>query len=159
MGKVGTPRSVMCPHGILGKRKCKDCNNAWARAYILKRNKGRRGPVIVPLEERFWLKVQKTETCWLWIGAHHPQGYGNITVSKGKTKPAHILSWEIHFGPIPEGMKVLHSCDNPPCVKPDHLFLGTQTQNIADMDAKGRRSRGKAHSDACNKAIREKMTS
>lgn len=88
-------------------------------------------------EERFWLRVNKTETCWLWTGALDKDGYG---VSLDKR--AHRHSWIIGFGPIPDGMSVLHSCDAPPCVRPGHLFLGTTRDNVDDKIAKGRQAIG-----------------
>lgn len=91
--------------------------------------------------QRFWAKVQKTNSCWLWIGGCKRTGYGRI-VKKGK-KPkidAHRASWILHNGPIPEGVYVLHDCpngDNPACVNPDHLWLGTHEQNMHDKVSKG----------------------
>ena len=96
----------------------------------------------LPAEVRFWRQVNKTDGCWLWTG--HPMkhgGYGAIgVIYGGKTRMirAHRFSWEIHNGPIPTGLCVLHSCDTPLCVRPDHLFLGTQQENLEDMRRKGR---------------------
>ena len=77
--------------------------------------------------------------CWLWTGAVLPYGYG-IFCKKFMTKEtrAHRLSWEAHRGPIPEGLCVLHRCDNPACCNPDHLFLGTKLDNSKDCNQKGR---------------------
>lgn len=99
--------------------------------------RGPRGPLI-PLEERFWTYVYKTWNCWFWIGSANFQGYGKLTVRK-TTIPAPRISWEIHFGPIPQGRWVLHSCDTPQCVRPDHLFLGDNSANMFDAVAKGRK--------------------
>jgi len=87
-------------------------------------------------EKRFWARVQMGLFCWDWLGALS-QGYGHQEVAGSRTK-AHRLSWVIHFGPIPDGLCVLHRCDNPRCVNPAHLFLGTQADNIQDMMAKDR---------------------
>lgn len=90
-------------------------------------------------EERFWRRVPRSEGCWEWRGARHPRlGYGKFSVSRNTNIPAHRAAWLFEHGEIPQGMRVLHKCDNPPCVRPDHLFLGTQTDNMRDCAAKGR---------------------
>lgn len=88
-------------------------------------------------EQRFWSRVQKTEGCWNWTGALVAGRYGNSTW-KNKPSLAHRASWEMHHGDIPEGLNVCHHCDNGKCVRPDHLFLGTQKDNVQDMIKKGR---------------------
>lgn len=99
-----------------------------------------------PLDERFWSKVHKTDTCWLWVGACDPDGYGRLGKPYGADGPqyipAHRLSWVLNRGPIPPSAHVLHRCDIRNCVRPEHLFLGTQTINMADKVAKGRQHRG-----------------
>lgn len=97
-------------------------------------------PVRPTIEERFWAKVDKSGDCWVWTGGGDRESYG-VFKSTRMTK-AHRYSWELHFGPIQNGLWVLHRCDNPPCVRPDHLFLGTHEENMADMRAKGRSQRG-----------------
>lgn len=86
--------------------------------------------------DRFFKHVDKTDACWLWIGAKS-RGYGYFRVF-GKSVRAHHFSWETRYGKIPEKLCVLHKCDVPACVNPDHLFLGTQIDNIRDRDQKGR---------------------
>lgn len=98
------------------------------------------GPTHAPVEVRFWRYVEKTESCWNWVGkSKNRQGYGQIQ-SGGKGTPhklAHRLSYEIHKGAIPDGLVVMHSCDNPSCVNPDHLSVGTHSQNTKDAFARG----------------------
>lgn len=89
------------------------------------------------LEERFWAKVEPTDDgCWLWTGSRFPAGYGRLRSLAERY--AHRCAWMIFNGPIPDGLHVLHHCDNPPCVRPDHLWLGTPLDNMRDRDAKGR---------------------
>lgn len=90
------------------------------------------------VEERFWAKVQKTESCWIWSAGTSIGGYGDFSVTHSIKVPAHRFSWEFTYGPIPAGISVLHSCDNPPCVNPEHLFLGTKGDNNRDRAQKGR---------------------
>jgi len=89
---------------------------------------------------RFWSKVERrgASECWLWRGCLNKGGYGRFD----SRRTAHRISWEIHFGEITGGASVCHSCDVRNCVNPSHLWLGTYADNMADMDAKGRRSRG-----------------
>jgi hypothetical protein len=101
-----------------------------------------------PLAERFWRKVRKTDGCWLWTGCRHADGRGQIQGGGGRERGALLtsrLSWELHYGPIPEGAHVLHSCDTPACVRPDHLFLGDHAANMRDRDQKGRVAHGTRH--------------
>lgn len=96
---------------------------------------------------RFWDKVpdRPENGCWIWAG-RKVGGYGALRsgrTASGKHRwvRAHRLSWEIHNGPIPDGLQVLHGCDNPPCVRPDHLRVGTHADNMADKVARGRCAR------------------
>lgn len=94
--------------------------------------------------ERFWALVNQTDSCWLWIGAKSPKGYGRFCVRHGYTTEAHRFAWELAHGPIPDSLCVLHNCpngDDPSCVRPDHMWLGTIAQNNRDMADKGRASR------------------
>jgi hypothetical protein len=90
------------------------------------------------LETRFWEKVDKSGNCWVWTGGTTQYGYGHTKDDNGRDIMTHQVSWQLHYGPIPPGMCVCHTCDNPPCVRPDHLFLGTKRENLEDMVRKGR---------------------
>src|SRR3990167_815457 len=93
---------------------------------------------------RFWNKVEKTESCWQWIGGTKYYGYGYLWVD-GKLVRAHRFSWKLHFGEIPVGLQVLHKCDNGGCVNSEHLFLGTADDNNKDAAQKNRTAKGERH--------------
>lgn len=108
------------------------------------------GRAPTPPESRFWKKVHKTDGCWLWTGARSRMGYGAWTPSASGPQPwpkvhAHRFSYELAYGPIPEGTCVLHACDTPACVRPDHLWLGSRVDNNLDKLQKGRQARGERH--------------
>jgi hypothetical protein len=86
-------------------------------------------------------KTNRTPTCWLWQGARTTRGYGTIYFD-GRYEGTHRVAWMLDRGPIADGMVVAHTCDNPPCVNPAHLFLTTQAGNLADMRVKAREARG-----------------
>lgn len=97
-----------------------------------------------PVEERFWKHVQRgdKDECWEWMASRDHDGYGKLSTHNATWIRAHRFSYELHNGPIPNGLEVLHRCDNPPCVNPTHLFLGTTSDNMNDKVAKGRQPRG-----------------
>ena len=112
------------------------------RKYIYGKNvgKGYKGTTI----EKFFRKVNKKtdDDCWLWIAGLTSDNYGSFYFNKKHMK-AHKVSFILHKGKVPKGLCVLHICDNPPCVNPKHLWLGTQIENIKDRDLKGRSKRNK----------------
>lgn len=97
----------------------------------------------------FWNKCTKLPNgCWEWTGGYTQKGYGRTNTSilgKKRRWYAHRLAYTLIKGPIPQGMQVMHSCDNPKCINPEHLSVGTNQDNVNDMIAKGRQCRGEAH--------------
>lgn len=99
---------------------------------------------------RFWAFVEKGPTCWIWTGAANDSGHGRFRVG-GKSVYAHRFSYEVSVGPVPEGLNVLHECDNPRCVRPheEHAWPGTQSKNVRDAITRlGFRPGSKAHGEA-----------
>jgi len=94
----------------------------------------------ISVEDRFWSHVEKSNGCWIWRASLYSNGYGDTKLSPfgRRSGLAHRVSWEFTYGEIPEGLNVCHSCDNPSCVRPDHLFVATQKENVRDMMVKGR---------------------
>lgn len=109
--------------------------------------------------ERFWSKVKKTDSCWIWTGGHLKHGYGMIRAggTEHRRLGAHRVSWMIHHNEIPNGLYVLHHCDNPPCVNPAHLFLGTHLDNVRDMHQKGRASGGRMFGNSFRRTTTEEQ--
>lgn len=92
----------------------------------------------------FWAKVDKSagqDACWLYMGFRKWDGYGWVS-RFGKNMTAHRYAWILTHGPVPEGLHVLHQCDNPPCCNPDHMRLGTHAENMAEMKERGRANAG-----------------
>src|SRR3990167_298323 len=107
---------------------------------------------VIPCEKRFWSKVNKgtNNECWMWNGSKDREGYGSVYRWENRKRiyitKAHRYSWALTNGSIPDGLKVLHHCDNPSCVNPSHLFIGTQSDNMKEMYNKNRaNNRGSAN--------------
>ena len=105
--------------------------------------------------DSFWARVDRTGDCWLWKGCQ-TKGYG-VVARSGRQTYAHRYAHEITHGPIPKGSYVCHRCDQPLCCRPEHLFLGSQTDNMRDAAAKGRVARGERNGQAklTEDAVRE----
>ena len=135
------PRGSLCEVDGCGRRHFSQgyCVKHFARFrrhgnpnFITRRESG------VPVDmDHLMSKSENVDGCTVWIGNKNNKGYGQIYLN-GKQVSVHRLSWELSNGPIPEGMNVLHKCDNPPCFDPDHLWLGSQADNMRDMAEKGR---------------------
>lgn len=112
-------------------------------------------PQITPeISARFWSKVQKTDGCWLWMARWTRHGYGRFWFLR-KSVSAHRVAWELEFGAVPSGLLVLHKCDNPPCCNPQHLFIGSDSDNNRDMVTKGRDRHPYGESHGCVKLNEE----
>lgn len=102
---------------------------------------------IADLRDRFLQKVTKAERCWIWSACKANNGYGK-TVLHGKPLSAHVASYRLFKGDVPKGMVVMHKCDNPSCVNPEHLVLGTPKDNVDDMLQKGRQCCGESRANS-----------
>ena len=154
-------KCLLCKAPAFSRNLCKLCYASERRLGRLDRYKRILTPVSI--ENR----VKKTPTCWLWIGDHTTWGYGVVTtVINGirRRTQAHRYVYEQLVGSIPKGKLVMHTCDNPPCVNPKHLKLGTVADNQKDMQEKRRSPRGLEHwngrlTDAQVRAIRKSTSS
>lgn len=97
-----------------------------------------------PIEDRFWENVEKTDYCWLWTGTLSTPGYGMLSIN-GHYQNASRIAWELYHGETPGKKHVLHRCDNPRCVRGDHLFIGSHQDNMKDMVQKHRHHHGETH--------------
>ncbi len=109
------------------------------------------------IEERFWAKVDRSGDCWEWTASIDEFGYGYFRVGDNMSR-AHRVSADIAGMEIPAGMCVLHTCDKPPCVRPDHLFVGSRDDNAKDRNKKKRQSSGLSHSAACRGSSRSVLS-
>jgi len=132
LGSNASPLKALRPSILQACRQRLSC----ARSSVMPNRKS--------AEERFWAKVdvRGADECWPWMASRNHKGYGRFKFRLHSTR-SHRISYELLVGPIPDGLFVCHHCDNPPCVNPAHLFLGTNTDNIRDAKAKGRLATGK----------------
>lgn len=151
----GTIPCVICgAENSIGRKLCRPCYQRMWKAKRLNEFK-----VLAP-EDVFLNRVEKTETCWLWKGTKNGYGYGIFLMQGERPVRAHRYSYEFFKGKIPTGKIIMHTCDNPPCVNPDHLRVGTKEENNKDTAIKRRHNYGINHwngklSDDDVKNIRE----
>lgn len=118
-------------------------NVAHAPKHFTERTVRRMSRINISFIERFWSRVQTGPNCWEWQHRKDKDGYGLICKTReDNSTRAHVAAYEMAYGKVPEGMCVLHACDNPSCVRPSHLFFGTNADNTADRHRKGRSAKG-----------------
>lgn len=138
---VRSPGSSFCEKHYMRKRRHGDPNGGFTRDSS------------VPYQDWFWQQVEKTDTCWLWSRGRDLCGYGMLVREDGVTDRSHRMAWILTFGEIANGLCVCHKCDNPPCCRPDHLFLGSHTDNMRDATIKGRMAFGERRSHFTEKDV------
>lgn len=139
-GETRLVNCVVCNKEILRQpSKLRRGAPCCSHACVVKHSHAFKHRYVKPLVDRFWSQVKKTDKCWPWVvrGGRPSKRYGSIHID-GTQVLVHRLSWQLHYGAIPKGVYVLHRCDNPPCVRPSHLFLGTAVTNAKDAVRKGR---------------------
>ncbi len=130
---------LFCDRPSVGRKLCRRHYNQMA-----KRKRLAEFPILGP-EDVFENRYEKTDGCWIWKGGKNGYGYGVFLLPGEKPVRAHRYAYERVHGAIPDGMIVMHSCDNPPCVNPAHLSLGTRDDNNQDKQRKGRHPHGDSH--------------
>jgi HNH endonuclease len=142
-------RGTQCiAHRVAHDLMCNEGRSSKVRFELCEKMRHCCNPAHLRRTDDFWANVDKNGPavrpelgpCWVWTRSTHDFGYGRTRDKEGNTRFAHRKAWRLTYGEIPEGLDVLHRCDNPPCVRPTHLFLGTDADNVADKMAKGRES-------------------
>jgi hypothetical protein len=130
-------------HALAGKKYCSaDCYQTDRQS--------------LPLKARLERRLDKTGACWEWLGYRDADGYGSITFNKQPLR-THRVAYELANGPIPKGLQVCHTCDNPPCCNPAHLFLGDSLVNAKDRDSKGRGNVRRGVTHPCARLTEEQV--